>query len=83
MKQNANECGQARNQSNDNPKLEKPTHGDPRHADCDTFVRRSAFAAEYSVPQFARLDFAEGRSVPDGTGLDPSRSSVVSQKKQR
>jgi hypothetical protein len=33
--------------------------------------------------KLARLDLAEEGNVPRGTGLGPSRSSVVSQKKQR
>jgi hypothetical protein len=81
MKQNAGEYCQARNQTNENPKLEKPMHGVPPFR--RSTAKPSSIAAEYAVPQFARFDFAEERSVPRGTGLDPSRSSVVSQKKQR
>jgi hypothetical protein len=33
MKQNANECCQTWNQSNENPELEKPMHRHPGHAD--------------------------------------------------
>jgi len=37
--------------------------------------------AECAVAR-ARLNFTEGRRVPHGTGLDPSRSSLVGQKKR-
>ena len=36
MKQGGNHCSPERHQSNNNPKLEKPMHEEPRHTDCDT-----------------------------------------------
>jgi hypothetical protein len=37
-------------------------HGEPHHTDCDTLRSAQLYPAEHVVAQFARLDFAEGRS---------------------
>jgi len=46
MKQDANQCCQAWNQSHENPKFENQCTGSPRHADYDPLVQRSSIAAE-------------------------------------
>lgn len=53
MKENANERCPAWKQSHDKPKLEKPMHGEPPHANCGLRAPRSFIAAEWTV-QFAR-----------------------------
>ena len=83
VKQDASQRSHARNQSNEDPKPEKPMHQQsPWAADCDTHAGSNLTVAE-PVRRNSRVSISvEGGSVPDGRGLDPSCSSVVSQKKQ-
>jgi hypothetical protein len=84
VKQDGNDSAPKRNQSSHDTKLDEPMRGKLRPCEQRALCISSRYSAERVVSRFARFRICRrNKVVPRGTSLDPSRSSVVGQKKQR